>query len=54
MPKVGFKSITLPETVYNTMKKDYESKKLKLQSDGVFSFAAYMTLVYTKYMEKLT
>jgi len=53
MPKIGFKSLTLPESVFDDIKSDYNSKKEKLQRLGIFSFAGYMTYVYNKYRETI-
>ena len=43
MPKPGFKSITISETVYEKFFDVYEKNKEKLTMKGVNSFAGYIT-----------
>ena len=43
MPKPGFKSITISETVYEKFFDVYEKNKDKLTMKGVNSFAGYIT-----------
>ncbi len=43
MPKEGFKTVTLPKSVYNNFFSVYEKQKDLLKMDGVFSFAAFLT-----------
>ena len=48
MPKPGFKSITISESVYDKFHDVYEKNKDKLTMKGVNSFAGYITcLLYT-------
>ena len=43
MPPAGYKSITIPESVYDKFQKQYEKEKHLVESKGVFSFSGYMT-----------
>jgi len=46
MPKPGFKSLTIPESVYNNIKKDYESQKQLLKKQGIFGLGGYLAYIY--------
>lgn len=52
MPKTGFKSITIPETVYDTFHAIFEKKKDALAMNGISSFSGYVTFVLSKHFEK--
>lgn len=43
MPKAGFKSITVAETVYDNFYDVYNLNKKDLRMNGIYSFAAYVT-----------
>ena len=52
MPKPGFKSITISETVYEKFFEVYEKNKDKLTMKGVNSFAGYITYMLEDSMLK--
>ena len=52
MPKPGFKSITISETVYEKFHDVYEKNKDKLTMKGVNSFAGYITYMLEDTMQK--
>ena len=52
MPKPGFKSITISETVYEKFHDVYEKNKDKLIMKGVNSFAGYITYMLEDSMLK--
>ena len=52
MPKEGFKSITVSETVYNKFHEIYQDSKNDLTMKGVNSFAGYVTYMLEEMMEK--
>ena len=52
MPKPGFKSITISESVYDKFHDVYEENKDKLTMKGVNSFAGYITYMLEDKMQK--
>ena len=52
MPKDGFKSITVSETVYNKFYDVYQKNKQDLTMKGVNSFAGYVTYMLEETMQK--
>ncbi len=52
MPKDGFKSITVSETVYNKFYDVYQKNKQELTMKGVNSFAGYVTYMLEETMQK--
>jgi len=52
LPKDGFKSITVSETVYNKFYDVYEKNKQELTMKGVNSFAGYVTYMLEETMQK--
>ena len=52
MPKDGFKSITVSETVYNKFFDVYQKNKQELTMKGVNSFAGYVTYMLEETMQK--
>ena len=52
MPKAGFKSITVSETVYDKFYETYQKSKDELQMKGVNSFAGYVTYMLEEMMAK--
>ena len=52
MPKAGFKSITVSETVYDRFQKVYQSSKDDLAMKGVNSFSGYVTHILEEMMQK--
>jgi len=48
MPKAGFKSITVAETIYDKFHGRYEKKKQELFMKGINSFSAYITSELTE------
>ena len=52
MPKAGFKSITVSETVYNKFNEIYQNNKSDLTMKGVNSFAGYVTYMLEEMMQK--
>jgi len=52
MPKPGFKSITISETVYNKFFDVYQKSKVELTMKGVNSFAGYVTYLLEEMMQK--
>jgi len=42
MPPAGHKSITIPESVYDTFYKQYEKQKHIIANKGIFSFSGYI------------
>jgi len=52
MPKAGFKSITISETVYEKFFDVYAKNKSELTMKGVNSFAGYITYLLEESMQK--
>ena len=52
MPKAGFKSITVSETVYDKFHEVYQKSKDDLTMKGVNSFAGYVTYMLEEMMQK--
>jgi len=52
VPKDGFKSITVSETVYNKFYDVYQKNKQELTMKGVNSFAGYVTYMLEETMQK--
>ena len=52
MPKPGFKSITLSETVYDKFNEAYQKNKAELTMKGVNSFAGYVTYLLEQMIQK--
>ena len=52
MPKSGFKSITVSETVYEKFHQVYQQSKHELEMKGVNSFAGYVTYMLETMMKK--
>jgi hypothetical protein len=43
MPKPGYKSLTIPEKIFNKIYKQYEKEQDDYKEKGVFSFSGYVT-----------
>ena len=43
MPSKGFKSLTLPDVVYDTLFTNFHKNKAQLKLKGIFSLSAYVT-----------
>ena len=52
MPKAGFKSITVAETVYDKFFEVYQKSKDELVMKGVNSFSGYVTYMLEEMMQK--
>ena len=52
MPKAGFKSITVSESVYDKFHEVYQKNKDDLAMKGVNSFAGYVTYMLEEMMQK--
>lgn len=52
MPKAGFKSITVSESVYNKFHDVYRKNKEDLAMKGINSFAGYITFMMEDLMQK--
>ena len=52
MPKEGFKSITVSDTVYDKYHEIYLKNKQELTMKGVNSFAGYITYMLEQTMQK--
>ena len=52
MPKAGFKSITVSETVYDKFHEVYQNSKDDLTMKGVNSFSGYVTYMLEEMMHK--
>ena len=52
MPKAGFKSITVSETVYDKFHDIYQKSKDDLTMKGVNSFSGYVTYMLEEMMQK--
>jgi len=52
MPKAGFKSITVSESVYNKFHDVYKKNKQGLAMKGINSFAGYITFMMEDLMQK--
>ncbi len=52
MPKAGFKSITVSETVYDKFYQVYQKSKAALAMKGVNSFSGYVTYMLEDMMQK--
>ena len=52
LPKAGFKSITVAETVYDKFQDVYQKNKESLTMKGVNSFSGYVTYMLEEMMQK--
>ena len=52
MPKAGFKSITVSETVYDRFQEVYQNSRDSLARKGVNSFSGYVTYMLEEMMQK--
>ena len=52
MPKAGFKSITLSESVYDRFQEVYEQSKDELALKGIKSFSGYVTCKLEEMMQE--
>lgn len=52
MPKAGFKSITVSDTVYDRFQEVYRKNKKGLTMKGVNSFSGYVTYTLEQMMQK--
>jgi len=52
MPKAGFKSITVSESVYDRFYSSYQKKKDELSMKGINSFSGYVTYMLEEMMQK--
>lgn len=52
MPKAGFKSITVSESVYERFYSSYQKKKDELSMKGINSFSGYVTYMLEEMMQK--
>ena len=52
MPKIGFKSITIAEIVYNRFYNAYKTKKNEFALKGINSFTGYITYMLENSMQK--
>ena len=52
LPKAGFKSITVSETVYDKFQEVYQKSKDDLAMKGVNSFSGYVTYMLEEMMQK--
>ena len=52
MPKAGFKSITVSESIYNKFHDVYKKNKDDLAMKGINSFAGYITFMMEDLMQK--
>lgn len=52
MPKAGFKSITVSESVYDRFNEVYQASKQELLMKGVNSFSGYVTFMLEELMAK--
>ena len=52
MPKAGFKSITVSESVYEKFNDIYQKNKEELTMKGVNSFSGYITYMLEEMMQK--
>jgi len=52
LPKAGFKSITVAETVYDKFQDVYQKNKDNLAMKGVNSFSGYVTYMLEEMMQK--
>jgi len=52
MPKAGFKSITVKDTIYDKFFNVYQANKENMYSKGVNSFAGYLTYMLEEMMKK--
>ena len=54
MPRNGWKTITVPEYVYNRFKKEYDEKKEEYHLKfGISSFSAFIAKLLSERLEKL-
>lgn len=52
MPKIGFKSITVSEIIYDKFQEVYQKNKQSLAMKGVNSFSGYVTYMLEEMMQK--
>lgn len=52
MPKAGFKTLTLSESVYDRFQEVYQKNKESLSMKGVNSFSGYVTFMLEEMMQK--
>jgi predicted CopG family antitoxin len=52
MPKKGYKTITVKESVYNYFKEQWEKRKHELEVQGISSFSAFITHELNRLLEQ--
>ncbi len=52
MPKIGFKSVTISEEIYDKIYKQYEIDCEQCKEKGIFSFSGYVTQVLFDHKEQ--
>ena len=52
MPKAGFKSITVSDTIYDRFQDVYQKNREDLSTKGINSFSGYVTYMLEEMMEK--
>lgn len=54
MPVKGYKSITVPDDIYDYFKKKWEERKTELRLKGIRSFSAFVTKYLNDALEQET
>ena len=52
VPREGYKSITVPESVFNHFMKEWKKRKEELRVKGVRSFSGFVTMLLTELLEE--
>lgn len=52
MPPRGFKTITLPRDIVDSLKEEWEKRRSHLRKKGVRSFSGFLAMVFYEYIEE--
>jgi len=52
VPPRGFKTITLPRDLVDSLKEEWEKRRSHLRRKGVRSFSGFLTMVFYERMEE--
>jgi hypothetical protein len=51
-PREGYKSITVPESVFNYFMKEWKKRREELRVRGVRSFSGFVTMLLTELLDE--
>ncbi len=51
MPRKGYKTITVTDSIYDYFMEQYKKQKLELERKGINSFSGFVTAEFSRLME---